>query len=87
MMATLYNVSVPAINHHLKTIFTDKQLDENSVFKKYLITAADEKQYNTKHYNLQAQRRIHMSMQKGNLKNIVLFRTGSMKVILIDSQL
>jgi hypothetical protein len=58
MMATLYDVSVPAINQYLKTIFTDKQLDENSVFKKYLITAADEKQYNTKHYNLQAQRRI-----------------------------
>ncbi|WP_303863545.1 virulence RhuM family protein [Alkalibaculum bacchi] len=54
MMATLYDVSVPAINQHLKTIFTDKELDENSVIKKYLITAADGKQYNTKHYNLQA---------------------------------
>jgi hypothetical protein len=54
MMAALYDVSVPAINQHLKTIFTDKELDENSVIKKYLITAADGKQYNTKHYNLQA---------------------------------
>ncbi len=54
MMAALYDVSVPAINQHLKTIFTDLELDENSVIKKYLITAADGKQYNTKHYNLQA---------------------------------
>jgi hypothetical protein len=54
LMAALYDVSVPAINQHLKTIFTDKELDENSVIKKYLITAADGKQYNTKHYNLQA---------------------------------
>lgn len=54
MMAALYDVSVPAINQHLKTIFTDKELDENSVIKEYLITAADGKQYNTKHYNLQA---------------------------------
>lgn len=54
MMAVLYNVSVPAINQHLKTIFSDDELDENSVIKKCLITAADGKQYNTKHYNLQA---------------------------------
>jgi hypothetical protein len=53
MMAVLYNVSVPAINQHLKTIFADNELDENSVIKKYLITAADGKQYNTNHYNLQ----------------------------------
>jgi len=54
MMAALYDVSVPAINQHLKTIFNDLELDENSVIKKYLITAGDGKQYNTKHYNLQA---------------------------------
>ncbi|WP_148409800.1 virulence RhuM family protein [Murimonas intestini] len=54
MMAALYDVSVPAINQHLKTIFSDGELDENSVIKKYLITAADGKNYNTKHYNLQA---------------------------------
>lgn len=53
MMAALYDVSVPAINQHLKTIFIDKELDENSVIKKYLITAPDGKQYNTMHYNLQ----------------------------------
>lgn len=48
MMATLYDVSVSAINQHLKTIFTDLELDENAVIKKYLITAADGKQYKTK---------------------------------------
>ena len=54
MMATLYDVSVSAINQHLKKIFDDNELDENSVIKKYLITANDGKSYNTKHYNLQA---------------------------------
>lgn len=53
MMAALYNVSVPAINQHLKTIFADNELDENSVIKKYLITAADGKKYKTNHYTLQ----------------------------------
>ncbi|NLV25128.1 MAG: virulence RhuM family protein, partial [Deltaproteobacteria bacterium] len=54
MMATLYDVSVPAINQHLKRIFADNELQEEAVVKKYLITAADGKNYNTKHYNLQA---------------------------------
>ena len=54
MMATLYDVSVAAINQHLKKIFDDGELEPDSVIKKYLITAADGKNYNTNHYNLQA---------------------------------
>jgi hypothetical protein len=54
MMATLYDVSVPAINQHLKRIFSDNELEESSVIKQYLITAADGKGYQTKHYSLQA---------------------------------
>ena len=53
MMAALYDVSVSAINQHLKTIFEDGELDKEAVIKKYLITASDGKQYNTNHYNLQ----------------------------------
>ncbi len=54
MMSTLYDVSVSAVNQHLKRIFQDNELEEGSVIKKYLTTAADGKNYNTKHYNLQA---------------------------------
>ena len=54
MMVALYDASVPAINQHLKRIFDDGELVENSVIKKYLITAADGKNYQTNHYNLQA---------------------------------
>lgn len=43
MMATLYDVSVAAINQHLKKVFEDGELREESVIKKYLITAADGK--------------------------------------------
>jgi hypothetical protein len=39
MMATLYDVSVPAINQHLKRIFADNELDEAAVIKHYLTTA------------------------------------------------
>ena len=54
MMAALYDVSVAAINQHLKRIFEDGELREKAVVKKYLITASDGKNYNTNHYNLQA---------------------------------
>ena len=54
MMAELYGVSVPAINQHLKRLFSDNELEEDSVVKHYLITAADGKNYQTKHYSLQA---------------------------------
>lgn len=53
MLAALYGVSIAAINQHIKKIFADRELEADSVIKKYLITAADGKSYNTKHYNLQ----------------------------------
>ena len=54
MMSTIYDVSVPAINQHLKRIFADNELDEAAVIKHYLTTAADGKNYQVKHYSLQA---------------------------------
>lgn len=54
MMATLYDVTVPAINQHLKRIFADNELDEEAVVKQYLTTAADGKNYRVKHYSLHA---------------------------------
>ena len=54
MMAELYGASVAGINQHLRKIFEDDELNANSVIKKYLITACDGKNYDTKHYNLQA---------------------------------
>lgn len=53
MMAELYGVSVSAINQHLKKLIEDNEIND-SVIKKYLITAVDGKRYNTAHYNLQA---------------------------------
>ena len=54
MMAALYDVSVAAVNQHLKKVFEDGELREEAVVKEYLITASDGKSYNIKHYNLRA---------------------------------
>lgn len=53
MMAALYDVDVRTINYHIKKIFNDSELDEDSVIRKFRITAEDGKIYNTSHYNLQ----------------------------------
>lgn len=49
MMGTLYDVDVRTVNYHLKKIFSDSELEENSVIQNFRITAADGKNYNTKH--------------------------------------
>jgi hypothetical protein len=52
MMAELFQTTIPNINMHLKNIFEEGELEENSVIKDFLITAADGKNYHTKFYNL-----------------------------------
>ena len=54
MMGLLYNVETHTINYHLKKIFADGEIDEDSVIRKFRITATDGKSYNTNHYNLSA---------------------------------
>ena len=53
MMAALYDVTLPTVNEHIKKIFSDGELSEDSVIRKFRITASDGKSYNTNHYNLQ----------------------------------
>ena len=54
MMGFLYNVETHTINYHLKKLFSDGEIEENSVIRKFRITAADGKNYNANHYNLSA---------------------------------
>lgn len=53
MLGVLFDVTIPTINEHIKKIFRDSELDENSVIRKFRITAEDGKTYNANHYNLQ----------------------------------
>lgn len=54
MMATLFDVDVKTINEHLQNIFKSNELEENSVIRKFQITASDGKNYQVNHYNLDA---------------------------------
>ena len=54
MMGLLYDVETHTINYHLKKVFADSELEEDSVIRNFRITAADGKSYDTKHYKLSA---------------------------------
>ena len=53
-MADLFAVDVRTVNEHLQNIFKSGELDQNSVIRKFRITASDGKQYMTNFYNLDA---------------------------------
>ncbi|MBR6244247.1 virulence RhuM family protein [bacterium] len=51
-LVELYQSSKANISEHIRHIFEEGELDENSVVRNFRITAADGKSYNTKFYNL-----------------------------------
>ena len=53
-ISRLFDKGRSTITEHLNSIFTEGELDENSVCRKFRLTAADGKNYNTKFYNLDA---------------------------------
>ena len=52
-LAELFDTSKQNIGLHIKNIIKDNELNENSVVKCFLTTAADSKKYNTAFYNLE----------------------------------
>ena len=78
MMAVLYDVNVRTINEHLKKIFTDNELAEDAVIRKFRITATDGKTYNTQHYNLSA---IIAVGYKVNSERAVQFRKWATHIV------
>ena len=51
-MAELFDTTKQNISLHIKNIFEEKELEENSVVKEWLTTAKDGKKNKTKFYNL-----------------------------------
>lgn len=51
-MAELFQTTKQNISYHINNCFKEGELNENSVVKDYLTTAADGKPYNTHYYNL-----------------------------------
>ena len=52
LMAELFQKDVRTVNEHIQNIFEVGELAADSVIRKFRITAADGKNYETAHYNL-----------------------------------
>ena len=51
-LVDLYGSSKANVSEHIKHIFEEEELEEDSVVRKFRTTAADGKSYQTKYYNL-----------------------------------
>lgn len=78
MMGMLYDVATHTINYHLKKVFSDSELQEDSVIRNFRITARDGKNYNTKHYSLAA---VIAVGYKVNSERAVQFRKWATTII------
>lgn len=54
LLAELFDVTVPTVNEHLTNIFESGELGAEAVIRKFRTTAADGKNYQVQHYNLDA---------------------------------
>ena len=77
-MAKVFDCSVDNISLHLKNIFKEKELNENSVVEESSITAFDSKKYKTKIYNLDA---IIAVGYRINSKKATEFRIWATKIL------
>ena len=77
LIAELFDTSRNNITMHLNNIL-ENELDRNSVCKKYLHTAKDGKNYNTKYYNLDA---IISVGFKVNSKRAIEFRLWAINIL------
>ena len=78
MMGQLYDIESHTVTYHLQKIFSDNELSENSVTRKFRVTADDGKNYQTKHYNLSA---IIAVGYKVNSERAVQFRKWATEII------
>ena len=77
-MAELFGCSTDNISLHLKKIFSEGELDKDSVTEDFSITAADGKNYKTKSYNLDA---IIAVGYRVNSKKATKFRQWATKTL------
>ena len=77
-IAELFDTTKQNIGQHIKNIFNDAELQENSVVKKFFTTATDGKNYETSYYNLDM---IISVGYRVNSKRATQFRIWATKVL------
>jgi hypothetical protein len=82
-MAELFDTSRENITMHLKNIFSEGELIEDSVCKKFLQTASDGKNYNTQFYNLDAVIAVGYRVNSQRATQFRIWATKTLKEFII----
>ena len=86
-MAELFDTTKQNISLHIKNIFEEKELEENSVVKECLTTAKDGKNYKTKFYKNEqtrkffkkVQNKMHYAVHSNTAAEVIFNRVDSKK--------
>lgn len=82
-MAELFGCSTDNISLHLKNIFSEGELDKNSVTEKISATASDRKKYLMQFYNLDAIISVGYRVNSRKATNFRIWATGILKEYMI----
>ena len=79
----LFQTTKQNISLHIKNIFAERELEEDSVVKEYLTTASDGKKYNTLYYNLDAIIAVGYRVKSHRGTQFRIWATGRLKEYLV----
>lgn len=82
-MADAFNVKKNTISYHLKNIFSDGELNQNSVVRKIRTTASDGKTYENNFYNLDAIISVGYRVNSKNATRFRIWATQQLKELII----
>jgi len=83
-ISLLFDKDLRTINEHLKNIFLTSELDEKSVIRKFRITAADGKLYNTSFYNLDAVISVGYRVNSKRATQFRIWATNTLRDYLVN---
>ena len=82
-MAELFNVKKNTISYHLRNIFSDGELEKNSVVRKIRTTANDGKMYENNFYNLDAIISVGYRVNSKSATHFRIWATGILREFMI----
>ncbi len=82
-LCELFQKSKATISEHIKNVFEEGELNENSVVRNFRITASDGKNYDTNHYNLDVIISVGYRVKSPQGTQFRIWATGRLKEYII----
>ncbi|RYG35118.1 winged helix-turn-helix transcriptional regulator [bacterium] len=82
-IAEMFGVSVKTVNEHLKNLAEEGEIEQDSVIRKFRITASDEKSYDTAHYSLDGVLAVGYRVSSARASAFRKWATAQLKDIIV----